>query len=136
MTKKKMKIKNLFIIITVLFSLAAISSCRTLQDIKYVYSTDTLYISRNIYDSIYFKDSIFIKEKGDTVWRIEYHDRIKERLKTDTIYQDVEKVVIDKKIVEKKVVPRWCWWAVGVSGMIIITAIVLLIIKLYKKFHK
>lgn len=58
---------------------------------------DSVYKAHNVKDVIYVRDSIYIKEKGDTVY--EYRDRWRERLvekvdtviseKTDTLYVEI-----------------------------------------------
>ena len=73
----------------ILLTLAICSSCRS---VKYVpvetVRVDSLYLTIHERDSIHIKDSIYIREKGDTVfverWRTQYRDRGR----TDTLYVD------------------------------------------------
>lgn len=71
-----MKLIHLFIAIILLTS--AICSCRT---VRYVpvesVRSDTLYINRLQRDSVHVADSVFVREKGDTVQivRTRYVDR-------------------------------------------------------------
>lgn len=56
---------------------------------EYITKTDTFVR----YDSIIHKDSVFVHQKGDTVWieklQTRYIERLKERIKTDTVmHQD------------------------------------------------
>lgn len=74
------------------------------------YSTvrDTTYIKQIARDSIFERDSIYIREKADTVyqyvekWRTRYINR------TDTVYQSVRDTTVVKETIE---VPRKrTWW--------------------------
>lgn len=53
---------------------------------KVVY--DSLFYARIVHDSVYIRDSVYIHEKGDTVFK--YRDKYVylDRLKVDTIYID------------------------------------------------
>lgn len=79
-----MRLIHLFSIIILLAS--AICSCRS---VKYVpvetVRSDTLYVNRLQRDSVYVADSVFVREKGDTVRivRTRYVDRW--RVRTDTL---------------------------------------------------
>lgn len=91
----------------ILLTLAICSSCRS---IKYVpvetVRTDSLYLTVHERDSIHIKDSIYIREKGDTVfverWRTQYSDRVR----TDTLYVDRVREVQVPYPVEKELT----WW--------------------------
>ena len=79
-----MRLRHLFSIIILLAS--AICSCRS---VKYVpvesVRQDTVYVNRLQRDSVYVADSVFVREKGDTVQivRTRYIDRSRNR--TDTL---------------------------------------------------
>ena len=79
-----MRLIQLFAIIILLAS--AICSCRS---VKYVpvetMRSDTLYVNRLQRDSVYVADSVYVREKGDTVQivRTRYIDRW--RVRTDTL---------------------------------------------------
>ena len=87
-----MRLIHLFITIILLAS--AICSCRS---VKYVpvesVRQDTVYVNRLQRDSVYVADSVFVREKGDTVQivRTRYIDRFRNRadtlrmISTDTI---------------------------------------------------
>lgn len=65
----------------------AICSCRS---VKYVpvetVKTDSIYISNVLRDSIYRLDSIYIRDKGDTVWVEKYKYLFVDKLRHDTLY--------------------------------------------------
>ena len=69
-----------------------LTGCKTIEYVpvvehhtEYVAKTDT-FIQK---DSVFCHDSVYIHSKGDTVWyerwKVEYRDRWKERIVTDTI---------------------------------------------------
>ena len=70
-------------IIIVLTTLCCVG-CKTIEYVE-VPKVEKEYIS--IIDSIYFleKDSIYIRDKGDTVFVAKWHTRYKEVIRTDTI---------------------------------------------------
>ena len=71
--------------------LFVLTGCKT-QYVPVV-ETHTVYVSKTDTflqkDSVFFHDSVFIHSKGDTVWyerwKVEYRDRWKERIVTDTV---------------------------------------------------
>ena len=91
----------------ILLTLAICSSCRS---VKYVpvetVRVDSLYLTIHERDSIHIKDSIYIREKGDTVfverWRTQYRDRGR----TDTLYVDRVREVQVPYPVEKELTWR------------------------------
>ena len=67
-----------------------------------IYVRDTNYISKVQVDSVYKRDSVFVKEKGDTIYK--YVERYRDRYKflRDTIYRyKVDSVYVDKERVVK-----------------------------------
>lgn len=119
--------------ILLLLSIAALlASCATRTKVEYVdrevvkYETKVQHdtIVNNVHDSIYHT----IMAKGDTVYDTKYIERTrwKERVvyRFDTIYSDVVITKDVEKIVEKKVVPKWCYLALGVAGVLLISFIV------------
>ena len=90
---------------------------------------DTTYIANHVRDSIYFRDSIYIKEqtKGDTIYIKEYRDRWRDRVKEvhDTIIRHQIDTIAVERTIEKKVEQpirgakkikiRAFWWLVAVA---------------------
>lgn len=67
-----------------------------------IYVRDTTYVSKVQVDSVYKRDSVFVKEKGDTIYK--YVERYRDRYKflRDTIYRyKVDSVYVDKERVVK-----------------------------------
>ena len=116
------------------------SSCTTT---KYVplpeYHTDTLRITKYERDSIYVHDSTLIREKGDTVMIERWHTRWRDRWQHDTIY-----VAHNDTIVRSIEVPKYqdaplTWWQqarMHVGGIVIYGILIILTIKLYRKYAK
>lgn len=78
--------KTIFYIITILLTLT-IWSCRS---IKYVpvetVKHDSIYVSKIQHDSVYQRDSIYVLDKGDTVYINVYQYLYKDRIVIDTVY--------------------------------------------------
>ena len=64
---------------------SAIWSCRSLPQASRE-TTDTVYINKIQRDSIYHRDSIYIRDKGDTVWVERYKYLYRDKLRYDTLY--------------------------------------------------
>lgn len=100
--------KEWIIVPLTLLLLAELQSCspRIIEHEREVH--DTTYVQQLQRDSLFFRDSIYIKEKGDTVyqyvekWRTRYLER------RDTVYQSVHDTTTIKETIE---VPRKKgWW--------------------------
>ena len=108
------------------------SSCATKREIQYVdrdvvrYETkiqhDTLI--NNIHDSVYH--TVF--QKGDTIYDTKYVEKTKYRdrvvVKTDTCYRDSIQTVIKESVIEKQIIPKWCYYCLVVSILFVIFAII------------
>ena len=115
------------ILITILLSFLFLS-CATKKEIEFVdrevvkTQHDTLVV--DVHDSVFHT----IYQRGDTIYntkyveKTKYKDRIVE--KTDTCYLDK----VQKRTIEKKIIPKWCYY----SLLITIGLLIFAIIKLYK----
>ena len=96
------------IIAIVAVLLLAGCSPRIVEHIRY--QRDTTYIDKVQIDSIYKRDSLYIKEKGDTVYI--YKERIKEKYRF--VHDTVRLVRVDSVAVERikevKVEKPLSWW--------------------------
>ena len=106
-----------------LAAMAAATSCspRIIENIRY--QRDTTYVQQMKVDSVYRRDSVFIKEKGDTV--IIYKERIRDRyvFRHDTLrLVKVDSVVVErvKEVKVEKPLSAWktakiaaFWWLVA-----------------------
>ena len=69
---------------------------------------DTTYITQHVRDSIFERDSIYILQKADTVYKYVERWRTRYLKQTDTLYQSVRDTTAIKEIIE---VPRKkTWW--------------------------
>ena len=116
------------------------SSCTTT---KYVplpeYHTDTLRITKYERDSIHVHDSTFVKVDGDTVLIEKWHTRWRDRWQHDTIYQSKTDSIPYPVEVEKEVPAQITWWQkarMHVGGIVIYGILIILTIKLYRKYAK
>ena len=88
----------------------------------------------------YQKDSVFIKEKGDTVYKYVEHIRYRDRVKIDTLVKErVDSVVYTKEVlVEKqltameKAKQESFWWLILAVGLLLLWTFRKPILKLIK----
>lgn len=85
-------------LLTIVCAVMILSSCGALRkQIETVYVRDTTYISKVQVDSVFKRDSIFVKEQNDTIYVYKEKVRDRYRLLRDTVYQNsVDSVYIDK----------------------------------------
>lgn len=91
--------------------LIAFGSCRS---IKYVpietIKHDSVYITQHQKDSIYIHDSIYQKEKGDTVLIEKWHTRYIEKQVRDTLIQIERDTIPQPYPYEVEVPAQLSWW--------------------------
>lgn len=125
--------KNLvFLLVTIL----ALSSCKTTEVVTVEkVKADTTYITKVQRDSIWQHDSVFVKEKGDSVLIERWHTKYIEKEVHDTTYVAKHDSVPVPYPVTKYVEKQLSWWqktlmyAGGILGLFII---VILYIKLQR----
>lgn len=115
---------------------SAICSCRSIQyvpveSVKY----DSVYLNKIIRDSIHERDSIYIKESGDTVYK--YRDRYiyKSKIVRDTVYTKQADTISVPYPVEAQLT-KWQKLKQSVGGFAIISFIVIFIIVLVYFIYK
>lgn len=86
------------------------SSCSPKIYERVVYQKDTTYVSK--IDSIYKyeRDSVFVKEKGDTVYKYVERIRYRDRYKVDTLVKVRVDSVSVERVKEVKVEKPLSWW--------------------------
>ena len=94
---------------------ALLSGCTTTKYVPVIeHRTDTLRWHRNIRDSIYLSDSIYVSDfvRDDTVYKTvdRWHTRYIERTSHDTIYQSRHDSIPVPYPVEKEVPAPLTWW--------------------------
>lgn len=87
---------------------------------------DTTYITTHQVDSIYFRDSIFVMQKNDTVYQYVEKWRTQYLYRTDTLYQAVRDTTVIKETIEVPRKKTW-WdktknWIIGILGLGIVFA--------------
>ena len=91
--------------------LIAFGSCRS---IKYVpietIKHDSIYITQHQKDSIYIHDSIYQKEKGDTVLIEKWHTKYIEKQVRDTLIQIERDTIPQPYPYEVEVPAQLSWW--------------------------
>nr|DAH02475.1 MAG TPA: hypothetical protein [Caudoviricetes sp.]DAV03536.1 MAG TPA: hypothetical protein [Caudoviricetes sp.] len=121
--------------------LFVICSCRT---VKYVpvetIKVDTTYINKLQRDSIYLLDSVYIKEKGDTVFIEKYKYLYRDKLVRDTLYiAKTDSIQVPYPV--EKVLTRWQQlklelggWALGIIIMVSLVFIIWIVYKFKRKY--
>lgn len=114
-----------FIVILCLLCLC-VCSCRTLHTETVRWQTvevhDTTYQVKLMHDSITLHDSVYIHQKGDTVYSERWHVKHAWHTKTDTVYRlreipyvvtdticKIREVPVEKKVYEQR------WWQKALS---------------------
>ena len=68
--------------------------------------TDSIYINKLQVDSIYMQDSVYIKEKGDTIYMYKYKYLNRYKLLTDTMYVNRTDTIYNVVEIEKQLT-KW-----------------------------
>lgn len=100
-----------------------------------VMRTDTVYSSKLRVDSVIFRDSVAVIQKGDTVFLTKYRDRYRVREHTDTVYQSVtDSVKVSVPYPVERELTRWekvkmdaGGIAIGAGTALLLAVIVLLL---------
>lgn len=116
--------------------LFVICSCRT---VKYVpvetIKVDTTYINKLQRDSIYMLDSVYVKEKGDTVLIEKYKYLYRDKLVRDTMYiSKVDSIQVPYPV--EKELTRWQQFRMYFGGwamcIVVISILILIVYKIKK----
>ena len=125
--------------VCIILLMSTICSCRS---VKYVpvetVRTDSIYINQVQRDSIYRRDSIYIRDKGDTVWVEKYKYLFVDKLRHDTLYLNRTDSIRVPYPVEKELT-RWQQMKLELGGWafgIIITAALIIVGLLVYKSRK
>lgn len=100
-----------------------------------VMRTDTVYSAKLRVDSVIFRDSVAVIQKGDTVFLTRYRDRYRVREHTDTVYQSViDSVKVSVPYPVERELTRWekvkmdaGGFAIGAGTALLVAVIALLI---------
>lgn len=112
----------------VAFALLAVlvTSCGAARkQIETIYLRDTTYISKVQVDSVFRRDSVFVKEKNDTIYIYKEKVRDRYRLLRDTVYRHkVDSVYIDRVREVKVEKELTAWQKFRLDGFWILAAII------------
>lgn len=120
----------------IILLMSAICSCRT---VKYIpvetIKVDTTYINKLQRDSIYMLDSVYVKEKGDTVLIEKYKYLYRDKLVRDTLYMAKTDSIQVPYPVEKELT-RWQQFRMDFGGwamcIVVISILILIVYKIKK----
>lgn len=130
-----MRIKMLSILLVTLF----LAGCKTVKFVAVpeyhtVYKTRVDTVQR--WDSIYFRDSVFIAAKGDTVYLTKTHWRERFRnvyhVKADTVMQ-LDSIPVPYPV--EKQLTKWQRWKMDLGGWamgVVAVFVVLFVVRLFK----
>lgn len=93
---------------------------------------DSIYITQVQRDSIYRYDSIYIRDKGDTVWVEKYKYLFVDKLCHDTLYINRTDSIHVPYFVEKEIT-RWHRFLINLGGCTIGVVILIVIFMIIKK---
>lgn len=89
--------------------LICLGSCRSVKYVPYeTIKHDSIYITNHQKDSVYIHDSIFQKEKGDTLILEKWHTKYVEKQVHDTTY--IAKVDTIREVFTNEVEKPLTWW--------------------------
>lgn len=113
------------------------SSCKTIKPQVVVERHDSIMVQVKT-DSIwiYQHDSIWMHQKNDTIYIERFKTLFRDRFKIDTLQVQnvVEKPVITEIEVQKRYIPKWVWWLLGLNILALVVVIGRIVYKIY--FHK
>lgn len=114
-----------------------LSSCSPRIIEHSVVRTDTTYIEKHLLDSIYFRDSIYVRETADTVYH--YVERWRDRYvyMTDTVSRVVRDTTVVHQVEVVEVDSPLKWWKKGLMGAgaaLAVAGLVMLVIGIVKLF--
>ena len=131
---KKLTLKTLFL----LLFLATIISCTTTKIVEVPVETiKTEYIEQVKYDSIYSKDSIYIMQKGDTIYnnKVQYLYKYKYLKDTINITDTIPKIVTVKDTQYVNQLHTWQKLLIVIGIGFILYWIIKLVIYIKSKFN-
>ena len=96
---------------------AFLASCRSVRYVPVeTVRTDTVYMNRVERDSVVRYDSVYVREKGDTVWLEKYRYLFVDKWRTDTVYLSRTDSVQVPYPVERELT-RWQRFRMEVGGV-------------------
>lgn len=127
--------RNFIILIVALVALCSCTRKIYVPVENAVMRTDTVYSAKLRVDSVIFRDSVAVIQKGDTVFLTRYRDRYRVREHTDTVYQSViDSVKVSVPYPVERELTRWekvkmdaGGFAIGAGTALLVVVIALLV---------
>lgn len=121
-------------ILSLILAILLLAGCKPTERIVEVPVEVVRYVQRSDTVQVYSTDSIYIRERNDTVWiekyKTLYRDRI--RVRVDTVPKVVK--VTEKITLEKKVKVRgFVWWSGLVAIVALCVGIIIGLLRIKKK---
>ena len=127
-------------LLLVLLALVLVTQLSGCKQIEYVtvpeYHTDTLIQTNVQRDSIYSHDSIYIKDRGDTVWIERWHTRWRDIYQLDTIYQATHDTIPKPYVMLEytdKPLSAWQKLRIYIGDIAIFVTLIIMVIFLIKR---
>lgn len=113
-----------------LFLMFIFSGCTTVRTVT-EYRDSVVYVG--VHDTLIerYSDTVSIDRGGDTVFKTVIKWREVEKIKHDTISRTQVIKEPYEVVVEKKVVPSWCWWLLAVVVVFVGYKVARLAVKIY-----
>lgn len=130
--KRKAIIKSFVFCIGLLY----ITGCKSKIIHVPVEKTKTEYINMTQRDSVHLYDSVFIKEKGDTVFFTKYKYLYQKKTRTDTIIR-TDSIQIPFPVIETVETNKLTWYqksCIWFTGIVIFGLAIFLLTRHYRKF--
>ena len=83
---------------------------------------DSVVTAKLVADTMMVRDSVYVREKGDTVWCYRWKTEYKSRWLTDTvIVERVDSLAVPYEVVkEKAYIPSMVWYLIGGLGLAVL----------------
>lgn len=121
--------RRMLIFLILIACLCSCSATKHIADSYYGSHNDSSYSQKERVDSVFIRDSIYIREKGDTVFKYVEKWRVRDRIVRDTlIVSQTDTVFMDKTEVQyvDKDLTSWQKWKM--RGFWIYTAAILILL--------
>lgn len=108
--------------------MAALAGCRGVQYVPVeTVRTDSVYLSRVEHDSVLVRDSVFVREKGDTVTEYRYRYVYRHVTKTDTLVSErVDSVQVPYPVEAR--LTKWQQLKMDAGGYALVSVVVIIFI--------
>lgn len=119
---------------TILILLLFLAGCKSRMTYVPVESIRTEYINTIQRDSVHLYDSVFIKEKGDTVFFTKYKYLYQSKFVTDTIIK-TDSIQVPYPVIETVETNKLTWYqqaCIWFTGVVLFGLLIYLLAKRYK----